>query len=59
MATPLPPLNFNHKGKTCPRNIESADINKISHDSAFNPNSIKVSQVYNKVMELKKLGKIF
>ena len=38
---------------------EGADINKISHDSAFNPNSIKVSQVYNKVMELKKLRKIF
>ncbi len=38
---------------------EGADINKISHDSVFNPNSIKVSQVYNKVMELKKLGKIF
>ena len=38
---------------------EGADINKISHDSALNPNSIKVSQVYNKVMELKKLRKIF
>ena len=40
-------------------NVFGVDINKISHDSAFNPNSIKVSQVYNKVMELKKLRKIF
>ena len=26
VATPLPPLNFNHTGKTCPKNTLNDDI---------------------------------
>jgi len=32
---------------------EGADINMIEHDSAFNTSSIKVDQVYNKIIEIK------
>ena len=30
VATPLPPLNFNHTGKTWPKNTDNDDINKNS-----------------------------
>ena len=27
VATPLPPLNFNHTGNTCPMKTDKAEIN--------------------------------
>ena len=32
---------------------EGEDIKEIEHNSALNPNSITVDQVYNKILELK------